>query len=577
MAFRGTSKATYPTASDSDGWVRVGAPKKAPHTTSRHPVNSGAGRASGPSHEDAKLNRARASTEQDTKQRLYAVHNQLKKLLQTSGGNLSIFEPKVVSYYQTLTKPDEKAKVISILVENSLHELFAPGTFFGNIIASDMSISSTMSGLKERDGYNLFTWAIWIQWNKDPVPGLVRTEEDIISTVAALMAHRVNPFRINQKHETFFDTAELCVSKKKFSSETYNAIYQMVLYNPTDIDMYIACLKHYFPDILCGEMKFSLGLLQWGLLASDEIRDALIAEAFEMDKYRVGCEKLIFHSTDFQYVTAFDAMLKLIHMSPHKNFEQYFKDHPIDIDGLTSKIASYYMTNILKEHRTAYQLIDIPKEDGWCFKNLENLGAFIWDVSQYIELPRKIINEFATKIKIGFGVRGLKKAGTNSDLLREILGGSISNVERSFVSRAMEAIPVKEVVPVEDDTPKVLKRFKTGLETLAPEEVVTYSTVPSVYHTPGCIHDSICDIADMNKTNDPEIIARSFVIAAGALYKSHQTSKLSAHISFLFGNNLLNKDAVEKALDENSDYILDLNDYSKSSQDVLKILRASLK
>jgi hypothetical protein len=583
MAFRSTT-------TESGEWTRVGGPKKAPHASSRHytpAAHGGAGRANYAGHTangGAGNERARSSIEQETKRRLYAVHDQMKRILQTSGGDISLIGSKSMDYYRTLSKPEEKAKLIGVLVENSLHELFCPGTFFGNIIASEMSITSSLSGLKERDGYNLFTWAVWIPWNKEPIAGLKREEDDIISSVSALMAHRVNPFRINQKHETFFDTAELCVSKKKFSAETYDAIYQMMMHNPVDIDLYMSSLKHFVPDILNPEMKFSKGYLQWCLISNEELSNALIAEVFEMDKYRVGETKVSFQTTDFQYVIAFDALMKLVRAPPHKNFEQYFHENPINVDALTNKIASYYMDNILKLLPTAYQLVDSPKEDGWLFKNLENLGAYIWDVSRYTELPDGVYNDFLTKVKVGYCVRGLKQEGANADKLRDLLTGTLSPVERSFVTRAMESAsialsaPAKavSVVAVVEEAPKIIEGFKTGLELLSPEEVVIYNATSDRYHSPGCIHDTICDITDMSKTKDSQVIARSFVIAAGALYKAHQLAKLGAHLKFLLSINLLQAETVKKVLEEEEENILEINDYSKSSKEVIKILRTSL-
>ena len=580
MAFRGGFS-----SSDEDGWTRVGAQKKAPHTNSRnyasahggaghHGARGGAGGAS--------VEHTRSSIEQETKRRLYAVNNQMKSIFQTSSGDLSIIGSKAMDYYRTLTKSEEKAKVIGVLVENSLHELFCPGTFFGDIISSEMSITSSLSGLKERDGYNLFTWAVWIPWNKEPIAGLSRNEDDIISSVSALMAHRVNPFKINQKHESIFDTAALCADKKKFSGETYDAIYQMLLYNPLDIDLYMSSLKHNFPDILNPEMKFSKGYLQWCLSVNDELCSAVIKEAFETDKIRLGETKVSFQTTEFQYVTAFDALMQLVRTAPHKNFEQFFHDHPIDVDGLTSKIASYYLSNILELHHTAYQLLDVAKE-GWSFKNVENLGAFVWDLSRYIEIAPADFSKFSTKIKVGYGVRGLKKTGANADLLRELLAGDLSPVERSFVTRSMESASMSLVAPkpsalapVKEEELTLIEGFKTGLEKVAPEEAVSFSTVSGGYHTPGCVHDSICDIAEMGKKHDHEVIGRSFVHAACGLYKAHHLANLGGLISYLISNNLLNKDAVKKVIDEESEDILDANDYSKSSKEALKILVTSL-
>jgi hypothetical protein len=575
---------------ESNGWTRVDEKKvhkpSAPYVSSNkpHAPYGGAGKPHAPYGgagkpvnpvEDDKMQRARSKIEHETKQRLYVVNNQVKKILLNSGGDLSVIEDKLNVYYQTLTKSEEKAKLIGILVENSIHELFCPGSYFGNIIASEMSIASSLSKIKERDGYNLFTWAVWIPWNKDPIPGIDRTQDDIIASVSALMAHRVNPFRINQKHESFFDTALLCVDKKKLTIDTYNTIYQMILYNPFDIDMCNFCIKHDFIDILNPEMKFTKGLVQWGLTVNEEICDVLLTEAFNMDKNRVGGEKLLFQTTDFQYVSVFDALMQLIRATPHKNFIRFFDENPIDVDGLTNKIATFYMENIMKEYATAYQYED-KVQDGWLFKNLENLGAFIWDISQYTVFPE--ISDFSTKIKIGYGVRGLKKAGVNADLLREILTQDINRVEHSFVLRALETtvIPKKVEARVEDDARKTIDGFKTGLEELKSEETIIYSTKKGSYHSPGCIHDAICDISDMLKTNNSETIARSFVFAVSSMYKPHQLSNLSGHVKFLIETNLLVSASIAKVLEDEEDHILDMNDYSKSSKEVMKILRVSL-
>ena len=545
--------------SEKSNWTR-GGPKKTYAL-----ANGGAG-----------IEHARSSIEYETKRRLHAVSNQMKTILQTSGGDLTIISTKLIDYYYTLSKSEEKAKFIGVLVENSLHELFCPDTFFGNIISNEMSITSSLNGLKERDGYNLYSWVVWISWN------LVRTEYDIISSIASLIANRVNPFRINQKHESIFDTAAMCVKRNKFSMETYNMIYKMLLYNPIDTDLYLSSLKHSFPDILNPEMKFTKGYLQWCLTVNDELCDAVIAEAFETDKFRLGESKVSFQTTDFQYVTAFNALMLLIRSAPHKNFEQFFYDHPIDVNGLTYKIASYYMTNIMKLHHTAYQLLD-EVMDGWAFKNIENLGAFVWDLSHYIDISPDDFAKFSNKIKVGYGVRGLKKAGVNIDLLRKLLAGSLSHVERSFVTRAIESmesaaisVVISKPVVLVEHAPKLINSFKTGLEKLTPDEVIMYSSVSGGYHTPRCIHDSICDIAEMIKTHNPEVIERSFVHASCALYKTHHLANLRGHIKYLTENNILNKDAIKKVIDEESKDILDANDYSKSSKEALNIIVTSL-
>jgi hypothetical protein len=334
-------------------------------------------------------------------------------IMMNSSGNINLIEKKCLAHIKTLGKED-KAKAIETIISYSLHEICDTTHEFGKLIYDELSVNSSFGSIKERDGYNLFVWAIWVRYDGTSryIAGIPRTNLDIIAMVKALLNLNVNPFRINAKKESIIGTMNMCIENGRITPETHDMIYGIILGNDFDANFYFKCIKPFIPELFRSENTFEKSIVQWAI-TQPSLYQMVIDTMFMIDIDRVGLTDISRKDASIEYFLIFSKLVELIQSGVyHADIAKYFKTNPIDKTALIESIAYTYMVKIYNIYPTIYEY-DVSdgyagSKEGICFKHLETLGAFLWDITQYFNFDINMMNNFDIKVMVGYGIRGLK-------------------------------------------------------------------------------------------------------------------------------------------------------------------------
>jgi hypothetical protein len=499
------------------------------------------------------------------KTKFYNATTKIDEIMATSNGNITIIEQKCWDIINALPGKEEKAKAIETVVSYSLHELITADRKIGQLIHTDLSVSSGFGSIKERDGYNLFVWAVWTRYGeKRSIANLFRTNEDVLKTVDILLSLNISPFRINAKKESIVGTMDVCLKDGKITQTTYDEMYQKIFGTVIDTEFYSKCITCYIPEMFQDDISFEKSLVLWGL-CQDNLDNQLIETMFKMDIDRVGLADISRKSADIEYFPVFFKLIEFIKTGKvHNDLTKYFKTSPLNKQELITKIASYYMDKLFETYPTIYEhsISDgyAGKKDGICFKYYESFGSFVWDISKYLEFNDEVLSHFDIKVQIGYGIRGMKKDKKNIELLKSIYPRAhISSkilIENAFASvnipfnRPVEEQPVKVVEKKENP----LKNLKTGLEKIGSNKVIYKET--EVY--PPEVDDAVFYMSKISPNVKPSAFADAFVMQACLyLFHENQISQLGGLVEYLDKSKILSKTAISEFLDENEALVLD--------------------
>ena len=500
----------------------------------------------------------KVSKEQEMISKFYKIYEKIDKIMQTAS-DLAEIEKQCQSVFESAPSKEEKAKAIEAIVSYSLHELIAKNSYFGKIIASEMSINCKLGSIKERDGYDVFTWAIWTRINdKYFIRNVTRNNSDIIQTVNTLLQLNVSPFHINSKKESFVGTMNACVPKR-ITKESYNAIYNMIFVENVNSKLLIECCKYNLQEIFREETTFSKSIVQWGLTIP-QICDEILKEAFEHDLNYAGSGDVDRKNCEIVYHQVyFPKLIELCKSEPHQDLKKYFAENPINKQAIINKIADYYMQNMFKSYESIYEH-DISfgnageNRSGVCFKKLETFGAFMWEISQFsnpIYFDQSAFNSMNIKVKLGFGIHGLNIKKANIQLLKDLYPET--NTKSTMTSKfLLMGVCEKYGIQLEEKQIEIAKKvveeksinhfenFKVGLENIKNDSV---EFEPKI--TNQSVDDAIYGMTKLSKKVSQEDLAREFVIKCMyELSTDNQIKHISPLINYLDKQKILCKSNI---------------------------------
>jgi uncharacterized protein Veg len=569
--------AKNPRRDDDDGWTHVSGKS---NSRSNGTVGGKSGNYKGGQHSQSN---GYSKDEKAQKTKLFYATKKIDDIMSTSNGNISDIESHCIQAFNSVSSKEEKAKIVETVVSYSLHELLDESKFFGKIISTDMSVHASLGSIKERDGYDVFTWAVWTRYgDKRSINNLTRDSNDIIKTVQQLLSLKVTPFHINTKSESIIHTLDSCVKNGKITTETRDAIYSIVLETNTDASFIYECIRASIFDIYREGVNFNKSLVSWALQNS-EVFDKIINMSFNHDMDRVGLADIQRSTADIEYFTNFKKLIELVNSDVyHNDFAKFFSNHPVDKTAMVGKIAKIYMDKIFETYPKIYEYnvsdgYGSTEKEGICFKNMESLGAFIWDVSQYIDIDESCLEEFGAKVKIGYGIRGLKTNKSNIEMLKEIYP-TVHIVSQILIENAFRSAKVPFVntdapkVEIKEDKVDHFKNLKTGLEKIGSNKI-TFS--PEISDT--VVDDAIYSLNKIKDKVDQIDFARAFTYQACLeLFSDNQISHIVPLINYLDLNNIIKKGSFSKLLEEETDEIVENTecDNPKASKIVMAIKSA---
>ena len=504
-----------------------------------------------------------ANKENNMITKFYKIYEKIDKIMQTSSGNITAIENDCKTVFEEAQTKEEKAKTIEAIVSYSLHELISKDSFFGKLIASDMSINSKIGSIKERDGYDVFTWAIWTRINdKYFIRNIERNNSDIIKTVESLLQLNVSPFHINNKKESFVGTMNACMPKR-ITQETYNTIYNKIFVDNVNIDLLIECCKHNLPEIFREGNTFTKSIVQWGL-SIPTIFDSIIKEAFTHDLDYAGMGDIDRKNCEIVYHQVyFPKLIELCNSESHLDLNKYFKENPMNKKQIINKIADYYMQSMFNSYESIYEH-DInfgsagEKRDGICFKKLETFGAFLWEIKQIsnpIYFDQDAFNKMDIKVHVGYGIHGLNCKKDNIQFLKNLYPltnnkGSLAskflvmNVCDKFGIQLDQKIEKKEIVEEKKEI-NHFANFRIGLENIK-NEIVEFE--PKI--TNQSVDDAIYGMSKLSKKVTQDDFAKEFVIKAMyELTTDNQIKHIPLLINYLHNQKILNKGNIRSFIE----------------------------
>ena len=546
-------KETSRTATD-DGWTSV--PGK-----STHPRYNNGG------YKGSKPDASYGKDDKSQKTKFFFATKKIDDIMSTSNGNIDDIESRCIHAFNSVTTKEEKAKIIETIVSYSLHEFLDKDKFFGKIISSDMSVNASFGSIKERDGYDVFTWAIWVRYgDKRSISNLSRDNSDVIKTVEKLINLKVTPYHTNSKSESIIHTLESCVKNGKITSETSDKIYSIILESIDDAEFIYTCIRSQLHDILRDGVHFNKTLIKWGL-QNPAVFDKIISSAFSNDIDKVGLASVSRADGSIEYFTLFDKLVELINSDEnHKDFGKYFASKSVDKTTLISKMAETYMDKIFETYPTIYEYNVSDgygtSKEGLCFKYLESLGAFIWDISQFLDFDESLLSDLEDKVKIGYGIKGLKKNKSNIKLLQEVYP-KVHIVSQILIENTFKSVGIpfgKETLvtqkKVEEEKVDYFKNFKTGLEKIGSKTITFTSEISD-----SSVDDAVYDMSKIKDKVDPIDFARAFAYQACVeLFSDNQINHIEPLLNYLDNNNIIKKSSFKKVIEDEEDEIIENTD-----------------
>jgi uncharacterized protein Veg len=310
-------------------------------------------------------------------------------------------------------------------------------------------------------------------------------------------------------------------------------------------------------------VNFNKSLVSWAL-QNGEVFDKIIKMSFNHDMDRVGLADVQRPTADIEYFTNFKKLIELINCDEHHNdFAKFFAKHPVNKAVMVGKIAEFYMDKIFETFPKIYEYnvsdgYGSGEKEGICFKNMESLGAFIWDVSQYIDIDESCIEELGAKVKIGYGIRGLKTNKSNIEMLKEVYP-KVHIVSQILIENAFRSVNVPFVnavapkMEIKEEKVDHFRNLKTGLEKIGSNKI-TFS--PEI--SDSGVDDAIYTLNKIKDKVDQIDFARAFTYQACLeLFSDNQISHIAPLIEYLDINNIIKKSSFIKLFEDESEEIVE--------------------
>ncbi len=505
--------------------------------------------------------------EYELKKKFFQVTSRIDDIMSTNTGTVNDIENKCIAYFNTLRSKEEKAKAIETIVSYSLHEIINETSFFGKIISSDLSTKSNSIGLiKEKDGYDIFTWAIWTRYgDKRSIANIPRDNSDIIKMVNALLALEVSPFHVNTKKESLIKTMNSCLGNGKITQDTYDEIYEILL-KQTNSNFIFKCLSNNIFDINREGILFEKSLVTWGLTLPD-VREKIIDMMFRFDIDQVSLSEINRKTGEMSYEIMYHKMINILRSkSYHSDFTKYFAENPINNDEIIRIMTSRYLDNIFNLYPKIYEF-DVTagysgcNGEGKCFKHLETLGALIWDMSKYTDFDINMLNDMHLKVQIGFGLHGLNANNSNIEYLKKLYTNchivSKILIENAFQNKGIQfgeyaELPKKVVVEKKEENP--LQNFKTGLEKIGNNKInfTTNAILP-------CVEDAVYSMSKISTKVDNNEMCRAFIYQACCeLSHDNQINHIAEFINYLDSKSIMKRENIKRIISEEEEEIIEI-------------------
>lgn len=448
-----------------DGWTHIGSShrEKPAHKTS---AIGGAGYAHRP------------ASDKPHKPNFFKVTKIVDDIMSTSG-DLKTIERRLTEYIKSRPAQEEKAKILESLMSYALHELI-DCDFISDLI-EQMSVHCTTSPLKKdvcaKDGYDVFNWAVWPRYGKNPILNIPRSDSDIITTVRKLIVRGLSPFKVNVKGESIFVTMSVAIHKGLIKPETARIISTMIL-NISDTDFIMKILRPNFATIFSSADKAQIekAVILWGITRPG-VMEEMATNFFERDLDY--CSSVEINRPDASlYMTANTvSFLKIMQEGPKTDdFAEYFATNKI-----TSKMISDFASSIINKffgviHRIQECTIDgvyDPTSDKILYKTLHSFGGIIGELSKFVPgftLSPEQLGKMCTKMKIGYA---MAKA-TNTPFYKEFLDG-LYNDPTTRITQKIEIENLRTRLGMLDGAPAKPVTTASKAVTTASKPVTTVS------------------------------------------------------------------------------------------------------
>lgn len=551
-------RAAKAAAVDEGGWRHVGVTK---------PPRSTGG--SGWSKQEVAAYKAR----KENKRLIHNVADSVLAILQKNGGLTEEAYEALLAAYEAGDKI-KKAQMLHEFASYSLHEFIAPDTPFGVHVKTAFSVSGCAFGAATaRDGYNMFSLAVWPKWKKAPIEGLVRTEDDIFATVEVLLMLGLNPFAIaSKKRETVFDTLKVSTEKGKITGELGAAIEKLILVDYVDagVELYTRSIDMMYITERRTD-NFGHALWRWAL-NQPALCPALAARVVAEDIFSIaGCQP---RGRSLEYFSKFGALKAIVSDDTlaHPNFARAMAARPVDKTTVLKTLASVYMDTIAD---VAARVIEqVPGEavpaGKVAFASLSILGSFAFDVAAVMPggMPTAVFKALPLASRISFAARG-RDIKTLAEL-RET--ADISSANKIKCELWLEEFGAKPAVAVSAAAPASAVHLSLGLDKVKEGGDVAFTATGCSYPA---VDDAIYNIEQLAPKADAKTLALAFCVEAiCSISKPHMLAHLAPLGNHLISRGFISKAALTSALAD--DEVIDgaLEDSPRMGNAVLAVLRA---
>ncbi len=564
-SWRGASKAV-----DADGgWRHVGPAK--PARVAAGGGGSGARGGGGWTREEVAAHKAR----KENMRAIHSVADTVLTILQKNGGLTDESYDALLAAYDAGDKV-KKAQILHELASYSLHEFIAPDTPFGAHVKTAFGVSTGAFGVATaRDGYNMFSLAVWPKWKKAAIEGISRTEDDVYATVDALLMLGLNPFAIASKtRETVFDTLKISVEKGKISGATSAAIEKLILadFVGADVELYVRSIDVMYITERRAD-NYGLALWRWAL-NQPELCAALASRVVSEDMFVIS--SLQPRGRSLGYSSKFEALKAIVSNDAlkHHNFERAMATRPADKPAMLTTLAGVYMDTIADvAPRVAEQVPGEAVPAGKvAFASLSILGSFAFDIAAVLPggMPPAVYSALPLASRIAFAARGRDV----EELARLRETADISSANKIKCELWMEEFGVKPAVAA---AAAVVSPASTVTLNLGFDKVKEGSEV--TFTASGCsfpaFDDAIYSIEHLAPKTDATALASAFCVdAICSISKDHMLAQLAPLGNHLIARGFITKAALTSALADEETIDGALEDSPRMGARVLAVLRA---
>jgi hypothetical protein len=451
----------------------------------------------------------------------------------------------------------------------------APGTPFGDQVKTAFGVTSGAFGVAAaRDGYNMFSLAVWPKWTKTPITGLRRTETDVFATVEVLLMLGLNPFTIaSKKHETVFDTLKVSAEAGKITGEARTAIEKLILedFVGADVELYARSIDVMYITERRTD-NFGHALWRWAL-NQPALCATLATRVASEDIFSISGHQP--RGRSLEYFSKFDALKAIVSNDAltHSNFERAMTARPVDKSAVMATLARVYMDTIAD---IASRVIEqVPGETvpvgKVAFASLSILGSFVFDVAAVLPggMPLAVYNTLPLASRISFAARG-----RDVEILAELRDtAGISSANKIKCELWMEEFGVKPAVAAAAAVaPASVVHLSLGLDKVKEGSEVTFTAASCSFPA---IDDAIYSIERLAVKADATALASAFCVdAICTISKEHMLAHLAPLGILLISRGFITKAALVSALGDEE--IIDgaLEDSPRMGAAVLAVLRA---